>query len=207
MDAQEAIKKYWPWALGGVVGLFLLSRMGGSSSGGGDYAAYVAAQSAAAQSNAQAGIAQSQIASQTALANRQLDLAEKDLMSQAQTNYLLAQGAMAKGVGEAASGVVGALLTPYTTVLQTSAYENSAALLAASNIAIGGFETQRGLVAESSKAIAAVSEGLKGMATVNVPAPRPGPFESLLNSRAVGNITSGIAGSMANFGTLPTMYY
>lgn len=54
-NAKEILKKYWPYIVGGIVGLYLIMRFsGGSSSSGGssDYGAFLQAQTAAAAQNA-----------------------------------------------------------------------------------------------------------------------------------------------------------
>ena len=54
-NAKELLKKYWPYVVGGIVGLYLIMRFsGGSSSSGGssDYGAFLQAQTAAAAQNA-----------------------------------------------------------------------------------------------------------------------------------------------------------
>lgn len=55
-DTTEAIKKYWPWVAGGVVGLILITKMRGGSSGSADpLAAAYAAQQQYAMQNAALG--------------------------------------------------------------------------------------------------------------------------------------------------------
>lgn len=68
MEMPEPVKKYWPYLLGGAVGLFLLlkSSSGNSSSGGStDYASLLAAQSAASASQGQLGLQASALQDQT----------------------------------------------------------------------------------------------------------------------------------------------
>lgn len=76
MEMPEPVKKYWPYLLGGAVGLYLLMR---SSSGSAaapastDYASLLAAQSAANASQGQLGLQAASLQAQTqvALANVQ----------------------------------------------------------------------------------------------------------------------------------------
>lgn len=81
-DAKSAVKKYWPYMLGGVVGLYLLSRFGGGGAAqpqpvysqpvyvGGSSDAAIAAQ-------AQRDIAIAQLSAQSAAENRAYEFESK----------------------------------------------------------------------------------------------------------------------------------
>lgn len=73
-DVTDAVKRYWPWVLGGVVILWLFSRTGSSSAGSGDYWTAMAQGNAAAQAAAQQG---AQIAAQQDYQNRALAMQER----------------------------------------------------------------------------------------------------------------------------------
>lgn len=148
MEIGESVKKYWPWALGGVVGLFILSRMGGGSTQSADnaYAALVAGQAAGAQANAQLEIARAQIQAGEVAAEREYNLNLAVLEAEREKTYAnamaqvqAAQGATAQGVGEAAANIVGALAAPQMAAFQTAAIENSYALMSAAEVAKGEF--------------------------------------------------------------------
>lgn len=107
-DTTEAIKKYWPWVAGGVVGLILISKMRGGGSGSGDAlaAAYAAQQQGAAQMQAlgqqaraqeqtyQLGLAtiNGQLSSMLAQVDAQKAVAIADIGRQGQTDQLLIAG-------------------------------------------------------------------------------------------------------------------
>lgn len=149
MEIADNLKKYWPWALGGVVGLFLLSRMGGNGGGSAPdntYATLMASQAAGAAGAAQLEIARAQIAAGEVAAERDYNLnlavleAEREkTYASAATQMYSAQGAVAAGVGDAATGIIGALIAPQVAAFQTAAVENSYAMMAAAEIAKGEF--------------------------------------------------------------------
>lgn len=88
MDVKDAIKKYWPWVLGAVVALFIISRL--RTSGSGSNAGYAQAMgqmqqaasanaAQAAQIRAQAEHNQALLAAQEIAANRAHELATKKI--------------------------------------------------------------------------------------------------------------------------------
>ena len=174
-DAGEILKKYWPWAVGGVVGLLLVARyMGGgnsASSGDSSLAAFYQAQ-AAASANQQAMSAQTmqaQTARDVALA--QIDLQKQATASASESQYLAAQAQMALAVGQSASGTIAALYAPSIAALNAAGYENAAALQAGATVAAAGLTAQ-------GRATAAVGEALKSgygsaaSAVSSMPAPQ-----------------------------------
>ena len=186
-DAGEILKKYWPWAVGGVVGLLLISRyMGGGSQASGDssLAAFYQAQ-AAASANQQAMSAQTmqaQTARDVALA--QIDLQKQATASAAESQYLAAQAQMALAVGQSASGTIAALYAPSIAALNASGYENAAALQAGATVAAAGLTAQ-------GAATAAVGEALKGYGAVanavsSMPASNSGGSNSWVDLAALG---------------------
>lgn len=174
-DAGELLKKYWPWAVGGVVGLLLISRYmsGGSSEASGDSSltAFYQAQ-AAASANQQAMSAQTMQA-QTArdVAMAQIALQEKATASASESQYLATQAQMALAVGQSASGTIAALYSPSIAALNAAGYENAAALQAGATVAAAGLTAQ-------GVATAAVGEALKSAygsaasAVSSMPAPQ-----------------------------------
>ena len=192
MDAQEAIKKYWPYALGAVIALYFLMRAGGqsqSSDAGAAYASLMAATAAQAQGSQQAALQNHALEIQAtanqagiALQNRGLDIAELEAKTAAQNQFLLAQGSVAQAVGQAASGLVASLYMPQLQAMNSAAYENAAALNAAATVAIGGFGTQASIVESGSKALDAVARGVEGLAQIQIPVPgqQPKPAERMV---------------------------
>lgn len=166
-EARDFLKKNWYYVLGGVIGLYLVMRFmgGGSSSNAGTgYAAYAAQQSQLglqyAQISAQTQAAQAQIAAQQDATNKQYELGKMQLQASAQSDFLKSQAAAAESVGKAASGVIGALYQPTIAAMQSSAYENAAALQSAATIAGAGYLAQSGMVSSTSQVTQAVSQGL-----------------------------------------------
>jgi hypothetical protein len=146
-DTKEFLKKYWPYVVGGIIGLWLILRYsGGGSSGGGGadgaYAAYLQAQTAAAAQNAQLGMQQQAQQAQINLANKQLDVENNANYATAFNNFQTTQAQMAAALGGSVAQVVGALNNPAITAIQAAALENSAALQAAGNVAANSFLAQ-----------------------------------------------------------------
>lgn len=75
MEMQDAVKKYWPWLLGGAVGIYLLTR--GGSAQADPVGQVYAAQMQNASQNAAIGAAQRQAEMQYSLQSRALDSQEK----------------------------------------------------------------------------------------------------------------------------------
>lgn len=102
-NVKDILKKYWPYIVGGIVGLYLIMRYSGgsSSSGGSDYGAFLQAQTAAAaqnanlqaQSNAQSAQLQAQSAAQNAALKLQQDQ-QNNQMAMAQSQLSLQQQAL-----------------------------------------------------------------------------------------------------------------
>lgn len=144
-DATGAVKKYWPYLLGGAVGIFIIVKMNGSSSGGN----YAADTNAAGQANAVLGL-QSQ-----ALANQ----AAKDSMA-GSIAFMAAQGEVAKGVGSAASGVITSLYGPSIAAINAGAAENAITINAAANLTAQGFAAQVGSLNAAAKAAEAYASSI-----------------------------------------------
>ena len=193
-ETTELLKKYWPYALGGVVGLYIILKYAGgsSSSGSSDYGAYLQAQTAASAQQAQLGLQaqmqQSQIDAQTTQANNQYALAQQSLDVQNSANYANAfntfqntQANMAQALGGAASQVIGALNAPAITALQAGALENSSALQAAGNVAAQSFLAQGQVSQGTSNMFGNAIKGLSGLGQFSAPQP-PGPVTSAVGT-------------------------
>lgn len=164
MDVQNVIKEYWPWMLGGVAGIFLITRMRSGASAS-SAPVYLQAGQSDAQiiANAQAEA----LRSQTALQTRQLDLAAQkqadelalqrsalEMQYQSSTDaaraanltaagaFLQSQGTAASSAGQAVSQVVSSLYAPAVAAIGAASAENSAALQTAALVASSSYSAQ-----------------------------------------------------------------
>lgn len=161
MDVPEPVKKYWPYMLGGVVGLYVIVKMsGGSSSSGGssDYASLLAAQSAASTQNAAIGAQQEAARADRAMQQQAIQAAQAiesaKVSSAAAVSLMQAQGQVAKDVGSAASGIIGALQAPSIAAINANAAENVSTMESAAAAQIASY-------AATTQHIASVAEGSK----------------------------------------------
>lgn len=189
-DAKTAVKKYWPWLLGGAIGLFLIMRTRKSSGGTSDLQAFYASQ-------AQAGAA----ASQTSLQTRQLELAaaaqqselameSKKLDAAREVGLVTAASTMAGAVGASTSQVIAALFAPGIAAMQSTAYENASVFQAAGNIAAHSYVAQADMVNAGAQATIAgagainawggVLSGLGSILHLEVPAEQAISLEGLI---------------------------
>jgi hypothetical protein len=131
----EKLKKFSPWIIGGVVGLFVLYKYaGGGSSGGTDYAAYYAAQSA---QNAQAGALQ--------LQNKQLDAAIASQNMQNQTAQIGAVGSSAATIASGIAQVIAAQSILPAQAMNAASQSNQIALASAASVAGRSFDALPGM--------------------------------------------------------------
>lgn len=160
MDIKPVIKKYWPWMLGGVAGLYLITRMsGGAATGGGVItggtdAATMQLAMQAQQMQASNNLALASLASTTGKQN-----------NDAQVQNILAQGAMAGQIGASAAGLITALNVPAITAINSANDLNKQAVNAAAAIAIGGYTSQ---AAQLQAAADAAGNYAGSMALMNV---------------------------------------
>ena len=179
-DVKGFVKKYWPYIVGGIVGLFLILRYSGGSSssgdgGAGNYAAMLQAQSQAAQQAAAIAAQQQAAAAENATNNKALDIANNKNYADAFNNFQLSQAEMAKSIGSSAAQVIAALNTPAVTAMQAGAVENAAALEAAGNVVANSFLAQAGIV-QSSNSLAgsmasALGEAIQGVSNIGKKSP------------------------------------
>jgi hypothetical protein len=211
-DVKEFVAKYWPYIVGGIVGLFLILRFSGgsssgSSSGDGGYGAFLQAQTAAGAQNAalqlQAQTANNQMALESKALQAKIDFDNAALQVQNNANYAVAfndfqmtQAAMAQSIGSSTAAVIDALNAPSIMAMQTGAFENAAALEAAGVVAASSFATQGQIVATSSQTAGQMAQALQGV-TSNVgnlegPAPEGKWSQAVgLIGRAYGAYTTG----------------
>lgn len=180
MDATEATKKYWPFALGAIAVVYLLTRGGG---GGADtstsaYYAMIQAQQAAGAQNAQLSAQRDAAAAAAAAQNAQIKLqydtlqAQRDIaMVNAQVlkekaegenaaSFLMAQAQLAAGAGSAATGIISALNQPSIAAIGAMSNENQAALMSSALIAAAGFKAQSGLMQAALNIVPNIGAGL-----------------------------------------------
>lgn len=165
-DVKDFVKKYWPYILGGVVGLYLILRYsaGSSASSSGDngYGAFLQAQSAAASQNAALQLQAKTAADANALNNKALDaqiafnteqlkVTNNKNYADAFNNFQTSQAAMAGAIGSSTAQVIDALNKPAITAMAAGAQENSAALEAAGNVAANSFLAQGSVVGSSAQ--------------------------------------------------------
>lgn len=184
MDAKDAVKKYWPWMLGGVVGLYLLSRNSGSSSGGTVVMGYSDA-AYAAQAQIAAVNAQTQLQSEAAAREHALNLAALEAQTKTANDanlaaYIAAQGTAAQGVAAAASGVIGSLLAPSVAAINASAYENAAALQAGADAASAGYLAQASITNSSTQG---ASNFAQAMSEIGKTALQPSSSGRIVNNK------------------------
>ena len=158
-DLQDFIKKYWPYILGGVAGLYLLSRQASSAQpqtvvlgGGGMSDAGYMAQAQMASIEAQSAVDRQMLQMQQTQFDREHSLNLSSLEAQTRaasdvnlTNYLAAQGAASQGVAQAASGVIASLTAPSIAAINATTAENAYALQSASAAASAGYAAISGI--------------------------------------------------------------
>lgn len=209
-DVKDFVKKYWPYILGGVVGLYLLLRYnagGSTSSGDGGYGAYLQTQAQMAQQNAASQAAAQTAANQLALQNKAIDAqiaydnaalqVTRDANAATAFNqFQTAQAAMAGAVGSSTAQLIDALNKPAMTAMEAGAYENAAALGAAGNVAANSFLAQGSIVSSAVGAANAVGNMMGGVAQAMAGmegGEMQGKYTGLINSgaRAYGAYASG----------------
>lgn len=162
MDSSDIIKKYWPYLVGGAIGLYFIVGKSGASSDNG-YSAFFQAQTAAQTAASQQAYQQAVLQAQVDAQNSANALEAKKLEAQTNVAYLQAQASMANAVTSGASQVVAALYAPTVTAINAAGYENAAALNAAATVASGGFNAQSKMVSSLSQTVQGVGTGLSGI--------------------------------------------
>jgi len=150
-DIAELTKKYWPYALGAVAGVGLLIYMGrsNSSSGGGDYAAYLQASAQQSAANQSYTLAKSAQDAQIALADKQANVAA-----------LQAQGQMVGAIATAAGGLVQSLNAPTVAALNAGAAENVSTIQGAVANSIASYTAQGSIIQSTANASGKYAEAL-----------------------------------------------
>ena len=169
-DTKELVKKYWPWGVGAVVGLLVISRMGGGASSTGG----LSAQEQAAlqlQANAQ-GLQAAQIQGQKEAAMYASTVA-------GQVEWTLAQGAAGKAAAEGTAAIVAQLQQPTIAAIQSEGAQGIAALQAAAAVGAAGYAAQ----GQQAQALANVAAGILGSSNVQTTA-NAAVISSMFNSIA-----------------------
>lgn len=157
-DLVENTKKYWPYALGAVIGVGIIIYFNrGSSSGGSDnaYASLAAAQSAGSASNQQFALQKAQLDSQMALADKQLTI-----------SAMKAQGETAAQLAGAAGTVISALNAPSVAAINAAAAENVATINSSVLAASAGYMAQAQMVTAAGQASQGFAAALAQQAAV-----------------------------------------
>ena len=213
MEMPEVVKKYWPWGVGAVVGLLLISRLSSgssSSSGGSDAAAYAAANAAQAQAAAQAaaaGVQSSQIqaARDTSLAATQAASLASTQANQVQ--FVGAQAQLATSAGATTAAIIQSLQAPRIVAINGAALDNATTLQAAADAAKSsyGAVTALGLgasaMAGDAAAHIATAGGINAAGQLNgiygLGSSAVLPNLTSAGSVAISNGTAGVVGAQA----------
>lgn len=160
MDIPEPVKKYWPYMLGGVIGLYAIMRISGGSSNSGmsgadaAYAAFMASQTQAGQQQMAAAAQSQQTAAARDVALATLDSQNLQSNNASQSAFLAAQADLASSVGQSAAGIIAALNQPAITAINNSTSVNEAALKSAADAATSAYLAQAHMV-QSASAVSA----------------------------------------------------
>lgn len=165
-EMTENVKKYWPYAVGGVIGLYLLAKMGGGGNAAParvdtTYAQLMAGQAANSAANTQAQAQLEAVRAQVNMAEadsrRQFELKATELATAKELNlasleaakvaqyanagvaFQNAQAAMAQSVGSSTAEIISALNQPALVALQAGAADNVATMQAAAGVAQAEF--------------------------------------------------------------------
>lgn len=178
-DVKDFVKKYWPYIVGAVVGLYIILKYSGGGSSGaastGDngYAAFLQAQTAAGAQNAALQLQAQTAADTNALNNKALDaqirlnleqlkVQDNKNYADAFNNFQATQSAMAGAIGSSTAQIIEALNAPSIMAMQAGAIENMAALEGAGNVAAASFQAQGNVVASSAQTAAMMASVLAG---------------------------------------------
>lgn len=213
-DIKGFVKQYWPYIVGGIVGIYILLRYsGGGSSGGGntDYAAFMQANAQASQQNAQLQAQQAALAAQQAQAagelqlNRDalnaqilkdkatLDLQKSAVYTEGFNTFQTSQAAMATAIGTSSAAVITALNQPSITAMQAAAIENAAALEAAGNVAAGSYQAQAAMQAANAATVAGVGQR-QGVSIISQPESQAGGIVGSIANAVSSYFTGGLSG-------------
>ena len=130
-NAKGAVKKYWPYLLGGAIGLYVVYKYVGGNS---------VSQSSQTISTGVAPFNPAQ--AQFALASQQMQLNQAAREKELQIGYMATQAEAALNVGVGAAQVISALQKPTVAAINASAAENSATVMSAAALTAASYEAR-----------------------------------------------------------------
>ena len=151
MDVQvitENTKKYWPYVVGGVIGLYLVYKFVGGSSGSNSAEVVYSGQPF---DPAQA---------QFALASQQMQLAAANEERALQVQYMGQQALAAKNVASGAAELVSALQRPTIAAINAASAENAATVMSAAALTSASYESRSRMVSAATIAAAMQTQAL-----------------------------------------------
>lgn len=211
-DIQSGAKKYWPYLLGGVIGIYVIYKF--TSSGQTQTVQYSGVQ---AFDPAQAAYA---LQSQGATASYNLELQKMNVSAQLQERalqiqFLESQANAASNVSSGASEVIAALQKPTIASINAAAAENaatvmSAAALASANFAARADITQAALMSSAIMA-SAINDGSSGIsnaviASANASGAQVNAVGSAISNTSAANSASD-SSMWSAIGTLAVAYF
>lgn len=157
MEVKQVVKDYWPYLIGGAVGIYLIYQYSGSSSSSPVVVGQQFDQAAAAYGLQMRALdnqnASAQAAAAVAMAEVQRGVAADTLA--ASVAYTAAQGTAAKDVAAGSAQVIAQLQAPTVSAMQLQTAENIAALQTAGAIAAAGYGAQTAQAQAMGQAAAA----------------------------------------------------
>lgn len=178
----NVIKDHWPWFLGGVVGLWLISKYSGGRK---TAVSAVSSLPVATQDNS---VQLASIAAQQALAQAQLD-AQKQASDQAAViNYNNSVSGMASSAANSIANIIAAQSQLPASAIDSASKENQAALLSAAQVAGQGFGALAAGMNAQANQIMAQGQTVAGIATAQA-----------MQLAAQGQAQSSIINSLGNF--------
>lgn len=177
MDIPEPVKKYWPYLLGGAVGIYVIAKMSGAGSASPSSVVLPGYDQNAALAN-------STLAAQSSLANATLAANTENANNLAQIEFLKTQGIVAGQLGTTASQMITALQMPTIAAINSGNVADAAALESAGNVAIAGFNAQANINRSSAITITSLADAVRtSMSSI---------------SNAVSSVSGGTTSAVAN---------
>lgn len=136
-DVSGATKKYWPYVLGGVIGLYVVYKyVGGNSNSGAQY-------------SLSGSVAFDPAQAQVALASQSMNLQAARDEKELQVAYMKAQSEAALNVGVGAAQLVSALQKPTIAAINAAGAENAATVMSAAALTSASYAA-RGQIASAA---------------------------------------------------------
>jgi hypothetical protein len=139
MNIKEGVMKYWPWAVGGLVGIYVVSKfMGGSAATGTTGSQYAAQLSAQAAQAAQTSLGMAQINANTNAATNQANLDAAKLAASAEVAYNNSVASVASSSGTAIAQIIAAQSIMPAHAIDSALAQGQTTLQASAAVAIAG---------------------------------------------------------------------